>query len=462
LISPSSKLWKRLPRFGVAAILAFHSAGAGEVSKVKAMADTLREQSPTAGHARGRTGQRVVGATPRLRTVDDSTTALVDDSLTVRQALAQASGTDPADWHLVSKARHALLVVMRTVREHAGPGEVVTQPYTCLTAVAPIVSAGLRPRYADVDVNTLSVDPARLPGVVSADTRAVVAQHTFGPVAPVARLRQFTPDGALLVEDSAHCLGQLGRGPDGAPAADVSVHSFGVEKMLPTRAGAAVWVNPALRAGPWHGWLTAALTGLPVAGRREALAHLLGNPARRVAGRLGGPGARALSTAASVGLVDMAIMPSERWGTVAGEPTVLSYPALREVVGAVGGLAATMEHRRRTGATYRQGLSGVPGVTIPRLFDDPSLSLVRFPLLLASPERAEEVFAALAADGLVPGRWYRPTLFPGPADARLFHYDPATCPVAEDASARVLNLPTAPFVTPEAARRSVEVVRAHA
>lgn len=393
--------------------------------------------------------------------MDESTTALVNDSMTVRRALAQASGTDPADWHLVSKARHALLVVMRTVQQHAGPGEVVTQPFTCITAVAPILTAGLRPRYADVDVNTLAIDPARLPGVVSTATRAVVAQHTFGPLAPVARLRQFTPEGALLVEDSAHCLGRLGRGPDGAPAADVSVHSFGVEKMLPTRAGAAVWVNPALRGGPWHGVLTAALSALPVAGRREALAHVLGTPARRVAGRLGGPGARALSAAASAGLVDMAIMPSERSGRVAGEPTLLSYPALREVVGAVGGLAATTEHRRRTGATYRQGLSGVRGVTIPRLFDDPSLSLVRFPLLLASPAQAEEVFEALGAEGLVPGRWYRPTLFPGPTDMALFDYDPATCPVAEDASARVLNLPTAPFVTPEAARRSVEVVRAH-
>ena len=35
-----------------------------------------------------------------------------------------------------------------------------------------------------------------------------------------------------------------------------------------------------------------------------------------------------------------------------------------------------------------------------------------------------------------------------------------TSPVAEDAAARVLNLQTATFVTPESAQRAVDVVRA--
>lgn len=394
-------------------------------------------------------------------TVTTSTTGAPGrDSAAVRRALAQASGTDAADWHLVSKARHALLVVMRAIAREAGPGEVVTQPFTCLTAVAPIVTAGLVPRYADLDPDTMAIDPASVPRVVSASTRALVAQHTFGPAARVARLRDFTPAGALLVEDSAHCLGSLGRDAQGAPAADVSVHSFGVEKLLPTRAGGAVWVNPALRDGPWHLALTRALATLPPAGRRQALAHAVGSPARRVAGRLGAPGAQALEAAAGAGLVDLAIMPAEREGRVAGEPTALSGPALREVTRALPQLARSAEHRRRIAAIYRAGLAGAPGVEVPRLLDDPGLTLVRYPLVLDTPGRAEAAFAALQAAGLVPGRWYRPTLFPGPHDPRDFGYDPALSPVAEDVSARILNLQTAPFVTPEAARRAVEVVRA--
>jgi dTDP-4-amino-4,6-dideoxygalactose transaminase len=379
----------------------------------------------------------------------------------VRGALAEASGTDAADWYLVSKARHALLVVFRAVARQAGAGEVVTQPFTCATAVAPIVTAGLRPRYADLDPDTMAIDPATVHQVLSGQTRAVVAQHTFGRAAPVARLRDLAPDGALLVEDSAHCLGELGRDGDRAPAADVSVHSFGVEKMLPTRAGGAVWVNPALRGTPWHPVLTDALAGLPDGGRRQAVAHVTGTPARRLAGRLGDAGAKALAVAASAGLVDLAIMPSEREGRVAGEPTALSGAALRDVARSIPRLPGYAEHRRRIATIYRVGFAGVPGVTVPRRLDDPTLTLVRYPVLLASPGAAEAAFAALQAEGLVPGRWYRPTLFPGAADPDAFGYDPAASPVAEDVSGRVLNLQTAPFVTPEAAQRAVEVVRAH-
>ena len=53
--------------------------------------------------------------------------------------------------------------------------------------------------------------------------------------------------GALLVEDCAHCVTRMARDAAGWPLADISVHSFGVEKMLPTRFGGAIWVNPRLR-----------------------------------------------------------------------------------------------------------------------------------------------------------------------------------------------------------------------
>ena len=68
-------------------------------------------------------------------------------------------------------------------------------------------------------------------------------------------------------------------------------------------------------------------------------------------------------------------------------------------------------------------------------FDEAGRSLVRYPLLLATAEQAEAAFAALSARGLVPGRWYRPLLFPGPADPAPFAYAPGSCPVAEDAAA---------------------------
>ena len=154
-------------------------------------------------------------------------------------------------------------------------------------------------------------------------------------------------------------------------------------------------------------------------------------------------------------------MPAELAGQVAGEPAALTGPALAAVARELPALGASQRHRRRIGQIYREGLADAAGATRIDALDEPGLTLVRYPLLLPSARRAEATFDALAAQGLVPGRWYRPLLFPGPSDPAPFAYEPGSCPVAEDVSARILNLQTAPFVTEEAARRTVEVVRAH-
>lgn len=377
-------------------------------------------------------------------------------SADVRAQLAALSGTDPADWYLVSKGRHAMLLAMA----QQPAGEVLNQPLTCLTAVAPAISAGHRPTYADVDADTLAIDPARAAEAVTEQTRVVVGQHTFGAAAPMASLRALLPDGAMLMEDSAHCLGEIARGADGQPVADVSIHSFGLEKMLPTRTGAAVWVNPAAADRPWHAPLLTALRGLEAAGRRQRISDLVSPQVRRVARKLGAPGARAVSLAARTGLVEEVIMASEREGEIAGQPTRLTGSALTAVARELPALVANQRHRRRVARLYREGLAGVDEVTCPPALDEPERTLVRYPILLPSLAQAQACFTALQDEGLVPGLWYRPLLFPGPTDPVPFAYDPATCPVAEEVSGRILNLPTAPFVTEEMARRAVSVVQA--
>lgn len=379
-------------------------------------------------------------------------------SAAVRAQLAAASGTAAADWHLVSKGRHAMLLAMAQLPA----GEVLNQPLTCLTAVAPAISAGHVPTYADVDPQTLAIDPGRAAAAVTDRTRVVVGQHTFGAAAPLEALRALLPEGAMLMEDSAHCLGEIARDGDGQPVADVSIHSFGLEKILPTRTGAAVWVNPAAADRPWHAPLLAALGALETAGRRQRIADVISPQVRRVARRLGAPGARAVELAARTGLVEEVIMASEREGRIAGEPTRLTGSALAAVARELPALAANQRHRRRVASRYREGLADVPAVTRPAALDDPERTLVRYPVLLPTAEQAHACFTALQEEGLVPGLWYRPLLFPGPTDPAPFAYDPASCPVAEDVGSRILNLPTAPFVTEQMSRRAVEVVREHA
>ena len=120
----------------------------------------------------------------------------------IAQIMASRTGTDPADWFMVFKARYGMQVAFEEIYAEMGAGEVATQLLTCCTAVDPILVAGLAPRYCEVSFDTAMIDSEALDA--SGELRAVVAQHTYGIVddAATARLAQRAHDaGALLVED---------------------------------------------------------------------------------------------------------------------------------------------------------------------------------------------------------------------------------------------------------------------
>lgn len=373
-------------------------------------------------------------------------------------ALAERTATRPGDWFLVSKARHGMEVVFTAAATMRGPGHVLTQPFTCITAVNPILAAGLTPTWGETSPANLSLDLAALPDVVHRATRAAVIQHTFGAVADVAAARAALPAQVLVVEDAAHALGALSQ------VADVSIASFGAEKLLPTRAGGAVWVNPELEP-ELRGEITARLTGLPEPGMRARLAQRATRPVRRVTGRLGAPGRGVNNALAALRLIDPPIHPAEARGVNVGRPERLGGPALGAVLVGLAGLDANTAHRQRIANRYREALAGGLGsagggsaVTIPAAYAHTQVPLVRFPVLLENAAAAAAAFSRLEAAGCVPGRWYRPTLFPGPVDPQVYGYDPEAFPVAEELSARILNLPTAPFVTDAMADRVISVL----
>jgi dTDP-4-amino-4,6-dideoxygalactose transaminase len=339
-----------------------------------------------------------------------------------------------------------------------GPGDVITQVFTCATAVDPILVAGLRPVYAEVSASTVAIDPDRL--VVGDATRAVVVQHTFGIVddATALRLRDAaTGAGAVLVEDAAHCPGRMARDTDGDPVADVSIHSFGAEKMLPTKFGGAVWVNPAMPGG-LRARLVRDLAGLPPVGRRLDLVARLYRTQVRVLNRLpAGVAARSRDVLVRLGVLEPPIAPAERRGLLPHRPMAPSAWMTARIVQGLPSLAADEAHRAEAVAEYLRALSGV--VQIPAAVRDDS-PLVRFPFFAPDGATAERVLDAVSAAGFYPGRWYRPALFPGAEDPAVYSYRPGdgSLEVTEDLIARVVNLPTTVDVA--GARRVVEAVRA--
>lgn len=408
----------------------------------------------------------------------------------IRELLAARTGTKAGEWYLVFKARLGMKVVFDVLAEEASAGfgasgaatnceaqgtdaaasegnaaapaknEVVTQLFTCCTAVDPIMAAGLVPAYGDIDADTLALDAEGLP--VGERTCAVVVQHTCGlmsdadeALAATARER-----GALVLEDCAHCVGRLATGADGKPLADLSFHSFGVEKMLPTHFGGAVWVSPEFAATPVGARVTAKLAALPQIDARLAKAarsylnqmrmlnHMPANLAHGLRKRL-----------TSSGKLEPAVAPTELAGAVSGEPACPDAWVCETALGALASLDANERQRVEAVAAYGEALREVPGVTVPAaaLAADAG-PLLRFPVFMRDEKTADAVVSAVCAAGHYTVAWYRTPLAPGITDAAAFGVGEGygNWPQTMWACERAVSLPT--DVTPEDARAIARIV----
>jgi dTDP-4-amino-4,6-dideoxygalactose transaminase len=116
-------------------------------------------------------------------------------ALGIRYAVGVSSGTD------------ALLALLMAAG--VGPGdEVVTTPYSFFATVEAIVRLGARPVFADIDPDTLNLDPDLAAARITSRTRAVVVVHLFGRAAGTAPLVAACAAGQIpLIEDAAQAIG---------------------------------------------------------------------------------------------------------------------------------------------------------------------------------------------------------------------------------------------------------------
>ncbi len=128
----------------------------------------------------------------------------------------------------VANGTEAITIALRALG--VGPGdEVVVPSFTFYASAEAIPPTGATPVFCDVDPDTFLVTPETVRAALTPRTKAVIAVHLFGNVAPIAAIRAL---GVPVVEDAAQAAGSTG--PDGRPGTlgDLATFSFYPSKNL--------------------------------------------------------------------------------------------------------------------------------------------------------------------------------------------------------------------------------------
>jgi dTDP-4-amino-4,6-dideoxygalactose transaminase len=120
----------------------------------------------------------------------------------------------------VANGTEAITLALRALG--VGPGdEVVVPSFSFYASAEAIPPTGAMPVFCDVDPETFCVTPETVLQALTPRTKAVIAVHLFGNVAPIGEIEAL---GVPVIEDAAQAAGSIG--PDGRPGALGSLATF--------------------------------------------------------------------------------------------------------------------------------------------------------------------------------------------------------------------------------------------
>jgi dTDP-4-amino-4,6-dideoxygalactose transaminase len=327
---------------------------------------------------------------PRVRALEEAAA----DYLDVRHAVA------------VSTCTAGLMLVLRGTDL---TGDVIVPSFTFQATAHAVSWNGLRPAFADIDPETLTLSATAASRATGMRTSAILATHTYGTPADVDGLTEAArQSGVRLFFDAAHAFGSRhGDRPVGG-FGDAEVFSLTPTKPVVAGEGGIVATN--------DDDLAARVRRLRDYGKEDDYDV-----------RVIGLNARLSELHAAVALASLR------------------------------GLDERIEQRNALANGYRRALAGVPGISFPSVrpgdlstYKDFTVLIDREAMGLDAPTLAE----ALAAEGVETRRYYSPPVHRTTAYRAVANG--TWLPVTDHAAVRVLTLPLWVGMTPGDAGRVAE------
>ena len=140
----------------------------------------------------------------------------------------------------VNSATSGLQLALRLANVQAGD-EVISTPMTCSATNVPIMAAGAKIVWADINPHTGNIDPNDVARKITERTRAIVAVHWGGYPCDLDELNAIARERDIkLIEDAAHAFGATYKGAPIGSHSDFVNFSFQAIKHMTTGDGGAL------------------------------------------------------------------------------------------------------------------------------------------------------------------------------------------------------------------------------
>lgn len=142
---------------------------------------------------------------------------------------------------LVANGTAALEIAFRTLDLK---GYAITTPFSFVATTSSLVTNGLKPIFADIDPQTLNMDPDNIEALITPNTSAIVPVHVFGNGCDVEAIDKIAKKHDLkVVYDAAHAFDVKYKDESILNYGDISTLSFHATKLFHTIEGGALIIN---------------------------------------------------------------------------------------------------------------------------------------------------------------------------------------------------------------------------
>ncbi|MFC1629904.1 aminotransferase class I/II-fold pyridoxal phosphate-dependent enzyme, partial [Patescibacteria group bacterium] len=336
-----------------------------------------------------------------------------------------------------NSGRSAFLAILSSLGLEKN-SEVLLQAFTCNAVPNPIIWSELKPVYVDCNEQTFNINIKDLKRKITPQSRAVVAQHTFGLPADTDEILEVCrQNNLILIEDCAHSLGSEYKKEKVGTFGKAAFFSFSRDKVISSVYGGMAITNDDELAKkikefqekcghPSYFWTFQQLL-------HPILMNWLILPTYRIFGKY------ILVLSQWLHILSKAVHWKEKRGKMPGYfpkrlPNALAILALSQFKK----LERFNSHRKKIANFYSQELMNTKYQVLDAKEKEGSIFL-RFPVKC---QDAHQIIREAWNNNLLIGDWYTTPIAPHDTKLDKVQYQLGSCPKAEKLAKITLNLPT--------------------